>query len=53
MRVAEKFDWKGLKIKKSVGNRSDIGSERVKCTFTLGARGGAVGCGTVLLPEGR
>jgi hypothetical protein len=36
MRVVEKLDWKGLKVKKSVGNRkivmssrSDIGSERV------------------------
>jgi hypothetical protein len=30
MLVAEKLDWKGLKIKKSVGNRKIIGSERVK-----------------------
>jgi hypothetical protein len=30
MRVAEKLDWKGLKMKKSVGNRKIIiGSERV------------------------
>jgi hypothetical protein len=29
MRVAEKVDWKGLKIKKSVGNRKIIMSEEV------------------------
>jgi hypothetical protein len=29
MQVAEKLDWKGLKIKKSFGNRKIIGSERV------------------------
>jgi hypothetical protein len=27
MRVAEKIDFKGLKIKKTVGNRKIIGSE--------------------------
>jgi hypothetical protein len=30
MRVAEKLDWKGLKIKKSVGNRRSIMSEGVR-----------------------
>jgi hypothetical protein len=29
MRVAEKLDWKGLKIKKSVGNRKIIMSDFV------------------------
>jgi hypothetical protein len=30
MRVAEKLDWKGLKIKKSVGNRKIIMSDEVR-----------------------
>jgi hypothetical protein len=30
MRVAEKLDWKGLKIKKSVGNRKIIVSDEVR-----------------------
>jgi hypothetical protein len=33
MRVAEKLDWEGLKIMKSVENRKIIGSGRVK-SFT-------------------
>jgi hypothetical protein len=37
MRVAEKLDWKGLKIKKSVGNRK-IGLERVKIKKSVGNR---------------
>jgi hypothetical protein len=42
MRVAEKVDLKGLKIKKSVGNRknhnvgrSDVGSERINLYVVL------------------
>jgi hypothetical protein len=30
MRVAEKLDWKGLKIKKSVGNRKILMSDEVR-----------------------
>jgi hypothetical protein len=30
MRVAEKLDWKGLKIKKSFGNRKTIMSDEVR-----------------------
>jgi hypothetical protein len=30
MRVAEKLDWKGLKIKKSVGNSKIIMSDEVR-----------------------
>jgi hypothetical protein len=30
MRVAEKLDWKGLKIKKSVGNRKIITLDLVR-----------------------
>jgi hypothetical protein len=30
MRVAEKWDWKGLKIKKSVGNKKIIMSDEVR-----------------------
>jgi hypothetical protein len=30
MRVAEKSDWKGLKIKKGVGNRKIIMSDEVR-----------------------
>jgi hypothetical protein len=36
MLVAEKLDWKGLKIKKSVGNRKIIMSDEVQHRIVKG-----------------